>query len=342
MSTGTPLYLLKNISFHYKERFELNIPELSIDSGASIGLIGPNGGGKSTLLRIVGFLLHPQEGEIYYNGEKVTRETDGPRREVTTMLQEPYLLKRSVFDNIAYGLKMRGERQGTRERVYESLEMVGLDPAGFASRSWFELSGGEAQRVSLASRLILKPRVLILDEPTASVDEASGRLIKEAVLQCREKYGTTLLIASHDQIWLNTIASDIRKVSLGRVWESAAGNLIAGPWKSGENGLYLKKLPDGQTIFATKPPEPERQGMIEATDIIISTMPPERVSAQNILNAGIMNMRIEKESGMMVVGLDAGGLQLTSRITQHAARSLGLFPGEKVWVVFKATSIKWS
>jgi len=342
MSTGTPLYHLKNIRFHYKERFELSIPELSIDSGASIGFIGPNGGGKSTLLRIIGFLLHPQEGEIYYKGEKVMRESDGPRREVTTMLQEPYLLKRSVFDNVAYGLKMRGERQGTRGRVHDALEMVGLDPAGFASRSWFELSGGEAQRVSLASRLILKPRVLILDEPTASVDEASGRLIKEAVLQCRERYGTTLLVASHDQIWLNTITSDIRKVSRGRIMLSAASNLVAGPWIPGEDGLYHSLLPGGQVIYAPKPPEPESQGMIDPTDIFLSMSPPEKISAQNILDAGIVNMRIENESGMMTLGLDAGGMQLTSRITQHAAKSLGLFPGEKVWVVFKASSIKWS
>jgi tungstate transport system ATP-binding protein len=341
MNAIRSMYHLKNIRFRYGERFELNIGELEIPQGSSMGFIGPNGGGKSTLLKILGFIEQPQEGEIEFDGERITREDHGPRRDVTMVLQEPYLLKRSVSDNVAYGLKMRGERKGLKKRVHEALRMVGLEPAGFASRAWYELSGGEAQRVALASRLILRPRVLILDEPTASVDEKSALLIKEAVIACKEKYGTTLLIASHDQFWLNSITDDIRRLSYGRLMGSAAGNLISGPWEKGEDGLYLSRLPDGQAIFSTMPPHINAQGILDPSDIILSIQPPGQVSAQNIMEAVIVHMKVEDDPGVMSVGLRAGGMNLVSRITQHAARSLKLFPGEKVWAVFKASSIKW-
>jgi tungstate transport system ATP-binding protein len=341
MSNKKILYQLKNIRFRYNDRFELNIPELDIPEGSSVGFIGPNGGGKSTLLKIFAFIEQPQDGEIIFSGNRLRYDDQETARSVTILLQEPYLLKRSVFENVAFGLKVRGKRQGLAAGVHEALEMVGLDPVGFAARSWYELSGGEAQRVALAMRLIIKPRVLILDEPTISVDEASSELIKEAVLACREKYGTTLLIASHDQVWLNSITNDIRKVSRGRITGSAAGNLIAGPWQRGEDGLYLSHLPDGQAIFSTVPPHADAQGFLDPSDIILSMMPPEKVSAQNIINAVIVHMRVEEDSSIMSVGLRAGGMHLVSRITLHAAKTLNLFPGEQVWAVFKASSIKW-
>ena len=101
------------------------------------------------------------------------------------------LKKRTVYKNIAYGLKVRGDRDNLTQSVHDALNMVGLDPDAFAQRQWDELSGGEAQRVALAARLVLKPRVLLLDEPTASVDAASSELIRVASLRARSEWGTT-------------------------------------------------------------------------------------------------------------------------------------------------------
>ena len=112
-------------------------------------------------------------------------------------------LRRSVVENIAYGLRARGEAS-LRERVVEALEMVGLS-ADFARREWYQLSGGEARRVALASRLVLRTRVLLLDEPTANVDEENAQLMAEAVLDAWKRWNTTPLIATHDLQWLDTV-----------------------------------------------------------------------------------------------------------------------------------------
>jgi tungstate transport system ATP-binding protein len=110
-----------------------------------------------------------------------------------------------VFENVAYGLRLRRiPYSEIKMRTEEALTSVGLEPEYFAHRQWYALSGGESQRVALASRLALKPEVLLLDEPTANIDEASSILINNALTKIKEK-GTTIIIASHDITWLNEL-----------------------------------------------------------------------------------------------------------------------------------------
>lgn len=341
MSTNKPLYHIKDLRYRYGERFEMHIPELSIPAGAAVGLIGPNGGGKTTLLRILAFIEKPHGGAIFFDGKRVSGEDTHLTRSVSMLLQEPYLLKRSVFENVAYGLRARGEKRSLGEKVNDALAMVGLEYEDFARRSWYELSGGEAQRIALAARLILKPRVLILDEPTASVDEKSALLIKEAVVESRKRDGTTLIIASHDHFWLNSITSDIRRVYRGRVLGSAARNVIAGPWGSIEDGLCRTTLPDGQSIIASCPAMQGMHGMVDPADIVLSLHKPGAMSAQNMLHAAIVSLEMNGDTGIVNVSLDVGGFRLLARVTRHTAREMNLLPGEKVWAVFKASSIQW-
>lgn len=341
MNVTGPLYQIRGLRFRHGERFELNVPDLVIETGSAVGLTGPNGGGKTTLLRLLAFLDRPHSGEIVFDGTAVSGSEAGLTRSVSMLLQEPYLLKRSVFENVAYGLRVRGERTGLGDRVREALEMVGLDVHAFSRRSWYELSGGEAQRVALAARLVLRPRVLILDEPTASVDERSALLIKDAIVASRSKYGTTLIIASHDLIWLNGITSDIVRIAHGRIAGKATGNLISGPWAPHMDGLYQTLLPDGQPVFAPDPPTTESSGMIDPSDIVLSLEKPGMMSAQNILHARITSLELEGDTGIVRVTLNAGGVSLVSRITRHAAREMDLLLGEMIWVVFKAAAVKW-
>jgi len=341
MSPKPHLYQVKGLVFRYGERFELNIPDFSIEPGSAVGLIGPNGGGKTTLLRILAFIERPQGGEILFDGER-TRVEDAPlTRSVSMLLQEPYLLKRSVFENVAYGLKVRGERKRLKQKVEEALGTVGLDFQDFSRRSWYELSGGEAQRVALAARLILKPRVLILDEPTASVDEKSALLIKDAVIESRSKDGTTLIIASHDHFWLNSITTDIRRVYRGRVLGTAVRNVMIGPWVDIGEGLCRTTLPDGQPVIATCAPLPDMHGMIDPSDIVISLDRPTMMSAHNTIQAVVMSLEMNGDTGIVNVSLDTWGFRVLARVTRHTAREMNLLPGEKVWAVFKASSIKW-
>jgi tungstate transport system ATP-binding protein len=210
------LYHLKNLTQVYGDRTVLDVDRLDIQIGTITGLIGPNGSGKSTLMRILALLEQPAAGQITFQGQPLTKVPLDLRRQVTMLSQEPYLLKRSVQANVSYGLKLRGISD-TRQQVSRALEKVGLDPKRFAQRSWRELSGGEAQRVALAARLVLKPQVLLLDEPTASVDRETSGLIRHAALDARNRWGTTLIIISHQLTWLRQIADRILSMDYGRL-----------------------------------------------------------------------------------------------------------------------------
>lgn len=210
------LYHLENICQVYGDRTVLEVDRLDIEEKSITGLIGPNGSGKSTLMRILAFLERPASGEGTFQGEPLSQVSLAQRRQVTMLSQEPYLLKRSVQGNVSYGLRIRGHSDTARP-VSHALRKVGLDPAKFLHRSWRELSGGEAQRVALAARLVLKPRVLLLDEPTASVDRKSSELILKAVLEARESWGTTLIITSHQLPWLRQVADRILSMDYGKL-----------------------------------------------------------------------------------------------------------------------------
>jgi len=210
------LYHLENLTQAYRDRTVLDVDRLDIEVQTITGLIGPNGSGKSTLMRILAFLEKPAAGRVTFQGQPLSQVSPVLRREVTMLSQEPYLLKRSVQANVSYGLKIRG-MSDTRHPVRRALEKVGLDPARFSQRSWRELSGGEAQRVALAARLVLKPKVLLLDEPTANVDRESSELILHAALEARNQWGTTLIIISHQLTWLRQIADHILALDYGRL-----------------------------------------------------------------------------------------------------------------------------
>ena len=205
------LYEIKGLRRRYGQGFVLDIPYLKIERDKSYGIVGPNGSGKSTLLRILAFIDRQDEGTVWFNQN--IPSGDGSKSKsgrikgagVTMLLQEPYLLKRSVYENIAYGLRVQGIRQNIREKVNKSLSMVGLDHSIFSHRKWSELSGGEAQRIALAARLVLEPAVLILDEPTASVDRVSAQIIKDTIKKVRKEQMTTLINDYNKQ--LNDIAT---------------------------------------------------------------------------------------------------------------------------------------
>jgi tungstate transport system ATP-binding protein len=210
------LYELSDVRQAYGNRMVLEIDGLNIEANTITGLTGPNGCGKSTLMRILAFLEFPAHGTVLFRGRKTTPDDWEIRRRITMLGQVPFLLKRSVQANVAYGLKVRGSSKIVSQ-VNSALEMVGLEPAKFSARSWYELSGGEAQRVALAARLVLKPEVLLLDEPTASLDKESAELVKSAVLQARANWKTTLVVVSHDLDWLSTITDRTLKIRDGRI-----------------------------------------------------------------------------------------------------------------------------
>ncbi|WP_418765740.1 energy-coupling factor ABC transporter ATP-binding protein [Mailhella sp.] len=189
------LFEARDLRKRYGDITALYLPFFSMEKGETVVLTGRNGSGKSTLLRLLAFLEKPSSGTLRYAGNQ-----NDPRKEITLLLQDPYLMKASVFWNVTLGLRLRGfGRERQKQGYRESMLAVGFaDPDGMASRGPGELSGGERQRIALASRLILSPSVLLLDEPTSNVDAASEKAILNVVRSLREK-GVSVVCATHDR-----------------------------------------------------------------------------------------------------------------------------------------------
>lgn len=221
-----PVYDIEGLRHDYGHAPVLSIDRLKINRQSITGLSGPNGCGKSTLLKFLAFVDKPKEGVIRFNGIAAVPFSPVIRFKVSLLTQDPYLMKRSVYNNILYGLKIRKEPGSMNEKIHEALNWVGLPYDDFCSRKWYALSGGEAQRVALAARLVLKPEVLLMDEPTANVDPESSELIRKAVLRARVEWGTTLVIASHDREWLSRISDTMLYLHRGKLTGSDLGNFI--------------------------------------------------------------------------------------------------------------------
>ena len=193
------IYRLDKLTKKYQNRTVLQINRLDIYAGEILAVVGPSGAGKSTLLRHLNFLEHPTKGSLTF-GHKLWNGTPPPldvRRKVTTVFQQPVLLNRSVAANVAYGLKARGKRgKPVQQAVAEALDQVGLgDLAGASART---LSGGEAQRVALARALVIQPRVLLMDEPTANLDPRNVNLIEQIITSVNRQQKTTVVLVTHN------------------------------------------------------------------------------------------------------------------------------------------------
>jgi tungstate transport system ATP-binding protein len=177
--------ILRNIDFH-------------LFPGECVGFIGPNGSGKSSLLKILAFLETPTSGSLYFQGQSVPRNVPlSIRRRIAIVFQEPLLLNTRVFDNVAIGLKIRGISKGKiRERVDYWLEQFGVSP--LSKQLARTLSGGEAQRVSLARAFALEPDVLFLDEPFSALDAPTKEGLRNDLGQVFKSTQTTTVLVSHD------------------------------------------------------------------------------------------------------------------------------------------------
>jgi tungstate transport system ATP-binding protein len=210
-------YQLNNINFAYDNAFNLQIDKLQIKSGNISGIIGHNGSGKTTLLKILSFLINPNSGKIKYFDQSVNEKTvSSIKRQTTLLMQETALLNRTIFANVAYGLQIRKDSKEIRNRVIKSLEAVGLRSIDYLSRNIQQLSGGEAKRVALASRIVLRPKVLLLDEPFAHIDKKSKQLILQTLANLVNT-GCTIILSSHNLSDIDLIANNVIELKNGKV-----------------------------------------------------------------------------------------------------------------------------
>ncbi|MCD4743765.1 MAG: ATP-binding cassette domain-containing protein [Desulfobacteraceae bacterium] len=339
-------YHLKKISHFYGNKKVLEIDNLEIKKGTITGLIGPNGSGKTTLLRLLAFAEKPSFGQIFYKDRQEFPFSPTIRSKVTLLTQKPYLLRRTVFENIAYGLKIRKDIKQLEERVEKALNNVGLNYQNFAQRKWHELSGGEAQRVAMAARLILKPEVLLLDEPTASVDTESAKLIRKASLKARDIWGTTLIIASHDLQWLYSISDKQLSLFKGNIFTSGMENIITGPFERlserESDKRFVKKLKDGQIITLKAPQNKEcTTAIVKKKNITIELEKSSDNGIYNQLTGHIVSMLLEEKRGDIMVTVAVHDLSFVLRLSSDQINSLSLYPGKKVLLKFHSSEVEW-
>jgi tungstate transport system ATP-binding protein len=335
-----PLFEIRGLKHAYRERTVLEIERLAMRSSSIIGLIGPNGSGKSTLLRLLGQVEKPVQGQIFFKGRAVEPFAPETRFQISLLSQEPYLLKRSVYKNVAFGLKMRGDSASLRQQVHEALTMVGFSGDSFVRRPWFALSGGETQRVALAARLALKPEVLLLDEPTASVDAASAQLIKEAALRARREWGATLVIASHDWQWLYEVCEEVLHLFQGRIFGTGRETIVLGPWQAAENRIWGKRLAGDQRLLVPTPPNANAAAVIEVTDVRAQNDRPGKPNEIS-LNGIVSRLTLERNRSRIIVTVLVDNLPFTFGLSAQEVSDRGIIPGRTVQIFYEIDRIRW-
>ena len=186
------------------------------DSGTLVTLLGPSGCGKTTTLRMIAGLELPSEGRILIAGRDVTG-LGATQRDVSMVFQSYALFPHmSVLENVCYGLRRSGlARDEATRRAREGLETVGL--AGYDERQPSELSGGQQQRVAVARALVLKPSVLLFDEPLSNLDARLRRQMREEIRELQQRLGLTVVYVTHDQQEAMAVSDRIIVMNAGRI-----------------------------------------------------------------------------------------------------------------------------
>lgn len=197
---------IEQLKKYYGSKLIVNIDSLTIEPGKILGLTGANGTGKTTLLRIVAGLDERFTGRITYNGHLGL--TQSLRQQVTYLSQKPYMMQASVKENIAYPLKLRKvSEELIGEMTSKLMEELGLEK--LAEQNALLLSGGEAQKVALARALIFNPKLLLLDEPTASIDAQTIKQIEKTLKRRNKEQHMTMVMISHDKNQLTAVCNSI-------------------------------------------------------------------------------------------------------------------------------------
>ncbi len=335
----------------------VNIDELEIEKGSHLTLIGPNGAGKSSLLLAIAGLLKPSSGTIVFRGKEVSHNGDmlDYRRLTACVFQDALLFDTSVFANIASGLRFRkADRQDILEMVNLQAERFGI--THLLKRSARNLSGGEAQRVSLARAFAVLPDIIFMDEPFSSLDKPTREIMIDDFGEVLRETGTTAVIVTHDQDEALRLSTVIAVMDKGRIVQKGAPvdvmnhpenefiasfmgmeTLIEGTVKSSENSMIIVEASNRQleAIGRAKTGGKVLLG-IRPENVTVSLSQDFNTSARNVLS-GIIT-RIVPKSFYLKIDIDCG-FSLTAYVTENSAAELMLEKGKVVTVSFKATGV---
>lgn len=216
-----PFVELRNVAKRFGDNTVIDSLNLSIPKGELVTLLGPSGCGKTTVLRLVAGLETPSEGQIFIDGEDVTHLSI-QQRDICMVFQSYALFPHmSLGENIGYGLKMLGApKSEIKRRVGEALELVDL--AGYENRFVDQISGGQQQRVALARALILKPKVLLFDEPLSNLDANLRRSMRDKIRELQTQFNITSLYVTHDQSEAFAVSDTVLVMNKGHIMQIGA------------------------------------------------------------------------------------------------------------------------
>lgn len=362
ISNSSPMAITaENIEHHFaRSNFTLKVDRLEAPAGQTLVILGPSGCGKSTLLHFMGLLEKPQHGQILVNGELATTRDRETRMRMAAVFQRAYLFKGSVGENVEYGLVVRGvPRAERRAAAREALEKVGL--AGYEDRSALALSGGEAQRVSLARALVLQPEVLLLDEPLANLDPLLKRRLTREFAAIVRDLGATVIWVTHDQDEAFVAADSIAIMREGTVTSFGPTNqmmtLPSDEWTASFLGLETPSTGrvnysrDGLVSVAAGETEVFMVGQAPIGSTVAFAVRPEDVivfpadadipesTARNRVVGTVTE--IDPRGASTYVTIEAPGLRLSASVSRASVADLGLVEGVRVAAVFKATAVRW-
>ena len=358
MIGSSPILEAKGIQVVRGGTILLDISSLLLHEGEILSLIGPNGAGKTTLLQTLSYLLKPFQGEIFFRGRKIEANHSvlEYRRKLAMVFQEPLLFDTTVFNNVASGLKIRGMgKSEIHDRVMEQLDRFGI--SHLKDRSAKTLSGGEAQRTSLARAFSIQPEILLLDEPFASLDPPTRDSLLEDLEHILRQTQTAAILATHDRMEALRLSSRIAVMNGGRILQAGfpeevmnypvdefvasfvgvetilSGKVIrrnGGSIIASVEGKEIEAVGDarlGETVVLCIRPE----------NVTLSTPPSrEKTSARNVFPGRIT--KITSLGLYQRVHLDCR-FPLVAYVTNHSLEELSLTEGKEVSASFKATAV---
>lgn len=322
----TPLYSLVNVRRCFGERQVLHIPSLTLEKDKIYALMGPNGSGKTTLMRLLAFMDAPTEGDIIFEGRKVNPDQRAQyRAHVVWVPQTPVLFTGSLLYNVEYPMRLKGvPRKQRRARAGELLESVGL--AHLAEAAARRLSGGEAQRGSIARALAAGAKVILFDEPTANVDYRSREEIMRIIRALRQERGLSLMVTTHDQALADALAHERITLFEGELTaRKSVDPDLTGPGREAAAVRVRLRLQDGRMC-----------AILERVDTAASGPGPDfGLGSDPGLGGGraIIRSLAEGEGGKVLLGVrgaDGSRLDLVAGAGEDAALARGLLLGTEL------------
>jgi tungstate transport system ATP-binding protein len=350
------LLALRDIQVVYGNKSALQVPRLDIQSREVLALLGANGAGKTTLLKVMGLLQPPYAGKVYFHGSEAgTSNAIAIRRRIATVFQEPLLLNVTVYQNAALGLRLRGLGNHHIEiRLRPWLERLGI--AHLSERSARTLSGGEAQRTSLARALVLEPELLLLDEPFAALDPASRAELLRDFHRIVEESKITTVFVTHDRDEAFTLAQRVGVLKEGRLLQlSSRENVFLRPQSLDvaeivgiENclGGVVESRTDGYSVISVEGARIYARGEFSIGMKVVVCLRSDDVTVEAGNSATKEQNRFigqitEVSPGMLQhhLTLESGSLRLVALMDRKQYVELALAAGDEVAVAFNPKAI---